>query len=122
MLRGQPLECTPAHPLRLATSAIQDARLPLQPRSEPVSSPCSTSTDILARAGIGELIAAPTGEDAAAVEDRHAPPAADRRADEPGAFASEVAWHAHDAHGIVLILPFSVATAIPVDQDHAVLL
>ena len=67
-------------------------------------------------------MAAATGEDAAAVEDCHAPSTADRRADEPGAFASEVAWHAHDAHGILLTLPLSVAAAVPVDQDHAVLL
>ena len=113
-------ECAPAHPFRLLAPSVQNARLPAQPRPKPVSSPCSTSTRILARAGIGEPIAAAAGEDAAAVEGRHAPPAADGRADEPGARTAEFARSVHDAHGILLILPLSVAATMPVDQDHAV--
>ena len=58
----------------VSAPSVQDARLPAQPRPQPVSSPCRTSTCILARAGAGESVAAPTGEDAAVIEDRHAPP------------------------------------------------
>src|SRR5437773_2438175 len=53
-------------------------------------------------------MAVPTREDAAPVEYRHAPPAADGGADEPVARTAEVARRAHDAYGIVLIFPLSV--------------
>lgn len=48
MFGGQPLECAPAHPPRLAAFTVQDARLPAQPRPKPVSPPCRTPTCILA--------------------------------------------------------------------------
>jgi hypothetical protein len=54
----------------------------------------------------------PTDEDTTAIKGRHAPPTADGRADEPGTPTAEVALRAHDARGIVLILPASVAAAM----------
>src|SRR5262245_9170317 len=72
MFGGQPLECAPAHPLRLVAFAVQDAWLPPQLRPKPVSPPCRASTRILVGTGAAELIAVPAGEDAAAVEDRQA--------------------------------------------------
>jgi hypothetical protein len=81
MFGGQPLECAPSHPLRLvAFRSIQDAWLPPQLRPKPVSPHCRASTRILAGTGVGELIAVPTGEYAAAVEGRHAPSTAERPA------------------------------------------
>jgi hypothetical protein len=94
---SQARECVPAHPLRLAALAVENAGFPIQARSEPVRAPCCASASVLARAGVGGPIAVPTGEDAAAVEDRHAPPAADGRANESGTPTAEFAQRAHDA-------------------------
>jgi hypothetical protein len=64
----------------------------------------------------------PTGEDAAAIENCYSPLTAHRRADEPGARTAEVAWRSHNTHGILFVRPFRAAAAMPVDQDHAVML
>src|SRR2546421_5302491 len=101
--------------------------LPPSPFSMPGSHPSrarSLSARLVARppASSRAPIAEPTGKDAAAVEDRHAAPAADSRANEPGARTAEVARRADDAHGILFVLQFLAAAAMPVDQDHAVVL
>src|SRR5262245_13789318 len=121
MLGGQPLEGSPPHPLWFGPFKVENPRLPSQTRAEPVSAPCCAVTHIFAGAGIGEPITMPASEDATALEDRDTPPAADCRADEPGARRAEVAWRAHDTYRILLILPFPITSAVLVDQEHAVL-
>ena len=63
-----------------------------------------------------------TGEDAAAVEDRSPPAAADRRATKPVTRPTLVAGRLFDLHGVLSVLPYSATTAMPVSQDHAVIL
>src|ERR1700730_16363557 len=54
MLRGQPLERPPAHPLRFLAASVQNARLPPQPRPKFVSPPCCAVAYVLACTGVGE--------------------------------------------------------------------
>src|SRR5262245_29230454 len=84
MLRSQTLEGSPAHPLGLVTLAVENARLPAQSSSQPVRASRCPVARIFARAGVGKLIAVPAGEDGPAIEDRHAPAAAECRANKPG--------------------------------------
>lgn len=66
MLGSQSLEGIPVHPLGLPAVAVEDAWLPPQVVADAVGASCRSVVPDFPPAGVGQLVAMPTGEDAAA--------------------------------------------------------
>lgn len=120
MLPGQPPERPPPHPFPLGAAPIENTELPIQPLAQSIRLPRGTVAGILSCAGIGEPMTVPAGEDTAAIEDRHAPPAAGSWANEPRARAAQVAGSPDDPHTVFLITPFSAGRLAAIAQDHEI--
>lgn len=121
MLGGQLFERTPVHPLGFPSVAVEDARLPSQLVSDSVRPPCRPIIPGLPLAGIGQLIAATTGEDTATIEDCDATTAATSRTKEPGALPSKVTGRPVEMDRVAFILPIIAAAAVAVGEDYPVL-
>lgn len=120
VLRGQPLEGVPVHPFRFPTAAVKDAWLPPQPIADSVGFPRCPVIPGFPLAGVGQPVAVPAGEDAAAVKDRYAPTASSGRAEEPGTLAANMASGPVEIDWIAFIIPALAAAAVAVGEDHPV--
>ena len=103
MLCGQPLEGVPVHPLGFPAIAVEDARLPSQLVADSVRPPRHPVVAWFPLTGVGQLVAVTAREDAAAVEDRHAPTTTTGGAEEPGAFTAKVAGGPVQIDGIAFV-------------------
>ncbi len=119
MLHDQFLEGVPVHPPGLPAAAVENARLPSQLVADAVCSPCHPVVADFPLAGVGQLVTVTTGEDAAAIEDRHTPTAAMGGTEEPGAFTAKVADGPVEIDGIAFVLPIVVAP-LSIGENHPV--
>lgn len=116
----QPLEGVPVHPLGFPAVAVEDAWLPPQLVADSVSFSCRPVIPGFPLAGVGQLVAVPTGEDAAAVEDRHAPTAATGGAEKPWPLPAEITGSQVEIDGIAFIPPIIAAAPVSIGEDHPV--
>lgn len=91
VLRSQSIKSVPVHPLGVPAVAVEDAWLPSQLVADSVRSPCHPVVASCPLAGVRQLVTVTTGEDAAAVEDRHAPTATTGGAEQPGPLPAKFA-------------------------------
>ena len=120
MLRGQPLEGVPVHPLGLPAIAVEDTRLPSQLVADSVRPPRHPVVARFPLAWVGQLVAVTTGEDAAAVEDRHTATATTGGAEEPRTFTAKIAGGPVEIDGIAFVLPIFAAAPVPIGENHPV--
>ena len=66
------------------------------------------------------MVAASAGEDGTAIEDRDPPPAPAGRTQEPRPASPKPTGRVVEKDGIFLVLPFSLAAAMAIGEDHAV--
>lgn len=72
-------------------------------------------------AGIGQLVAAATSKNAAAkIQDGYPPTTTTGGAEEPRAFAAEMAVRPLEMDGIVFALPILTAAAVPIGEDNSI--
>ncbi len=98
----------------LPTFAVQDTWLPAKPPSDGVGAPCGSIIVRFPLARIGQPVTVPTGEDGAAEENRHAPPAPACRAAKPHPPPAKVAERPFQSDGVLHRLPLAaIASASP---------